>query len=122
MPRFFILLAAALLAACNFDDKPPGTEKSVKIAADLTQDEAMQLAARGNCISCHRMNDRLSGPGWREVGARYGSDAKAAPLIASHIKSGGTFGWNMGYMPMRGDSKLTDAEIDALAKYISTLH
>lgn len=121
MPRFLVLLAAVLLASCSFDDKPPGSEKSMTISADLTHDQAMQLAARGNCISCHRMDDRLAGPAWREVGVRYGSDPKAALLIASHIKSGGTFGWNMGYMPMRGGSKLSDQEIDALAKYIATL-
>lgn len=121
MPRFLILLAAVLLASCNFDDKQPGSEKSMKISGNLTKDQAMKLAARGNCLSCHRMDNRLAGPGWREVGIRYGSDPKAAPLIASHIKSGGTFGWNIGYMPMRGSSKLSDSEIDALAKYIATL-
>lgn len=122
MSRFLVFLAAAALAACSFDNKPPGSGKNEKVAAALTQDEAMKLAARGNCISCHKMDDRLAGPGWREVGVRYGSDPKAASLIAAHIKSGGTFGWNIGYMPMRGGSTLIDAEIDALAKYISTLH
>ena len=122
MPLLLILLAAMLLASCNFDDKAPGAGKSMKMSADLTKDQAMKLGDRGNCFSCHRMDERLAGPGWREVGIRYGNDPKAAFLIASHIKSGGTFGWNMGYMPMRGGSSLSDSEIDALAKYISTLH
>ncbi|HQT27352.1 MAG TPA: cytochrome c [Burkholderiales bacterium] len=122
MPRFLILLAAVLLASCNFDDKSPGSEKSMKISASLTKEQAMKLAARGNCLSCHSMDDRRGGPGWREIGVRYGSDPKAAPLIASHIKGGGTFGWNIGYMPMRGGSKLSDSDIDALAQYIATLH
>jgi cytochrome c len=121
MPRFLILLAAVLLSSCNFDDKPAGSEKSAKITADLTKDQAMKLAARGSCLSCHRMDERLAGPGWREVGIRYGSDPKAAPLIASHIRSGGTFGWNLGYMPMRGNSNLSDSEIDSLATYIAKL-
>lgn len=121
MFRFVIFLAVTALAACNFDDKPPGSQKDVKVSAVLTKNEAMQLAARGNCTACHKMDDRLRGPGWREVGVRYGSDPKAAALIATHIKSGGTFGWNMGYMPLRGGSTLSDAQIDALAKYIATL-
>ncbi len=121
MSRFLIFLAVAALAACSFDDKPTGSQENLKVSAVLKKDEAMKLAARGNCISCHKMDDRLAGPGWREVGIRYGSDPKAASLIAAHIKSGGTFGWNMGYMPLRGGSTLSDAQIDALAKYIATL-
>ncbi len=123
MHRFLVFFVVAALAACGskFDGKPPGTEKNVKVSAVLTRDEAMKLATRGNCIACHKMDDRLAGPGWREVGVRYGSDPKAASLIANHIENGGTFGWNMGYMPMRGGSTLSNAEIDALANYIATL-
>ncbi|NNM81116.1 MAG: cytochrome c [Burkholderiales bacterium] len=124
MSRFLAFSLLAILAACGskFDGKPPGAEKSGKLPAVLTRDEAMKLASLGNCVSCHKMDDRLAGPGWREVGVRYGSDSKAAPLISSHIREGGTFGWNMGYMPARGGGALTDSQIDALAQYIATLH
>lgn len=124
MSRILLFLAiAASVAACNFDKQPQGAEGNISAnnAVIITSDQAMQLAARGNCLACHRMDARLGGPAWREVGIRYGSDLKAAPAIASHIKKGGSFGWNLGFMPMRGEGQLTDAEIDSLAKFIATL-
>ena len=119
MKRFLALAAVACLASCSFDDKPTGS--GGKVSAVLTQDQAMKLASRGNCLACHKLDGEMTGPAWREIGIRYGSDPKAAPAIATHIRNGGSFGWNMGFMPMRGGGSLSDQEIDALAQYIATL-
>lgn len=124
MSRIFALVAVAMLiAACGskFDDKPPGSEKNVKISGALTEEEAMKLAARGNCVSCHKIDAMLVGPAWKDVGIKYEHDANAAATIASHIKGGGSFGWKLGSMPVRGGGTLSDAEIDRLAKFIASL-
>lgn len=87
----------------------------------LTQDQALALAQKGNCLSCHKIERRVVGPAWKDVGAKYKGDKNAAVTIASHIKSGGSFGWKFGVMPARGGSKISDADVDSLAKFIASL-
>lgn len=86
-----------------------------------SQDEVLAIAKRGNCLTCHKIEGKLVGPAWKDVGAKYKGDAKAAATIASHIKAGGKFGWNFGSMPARGGSKITDAEVETLARFIASL-
>ncbi|MBI1173648.1 MAG: c-type cytochrome [Sideroxydans sp.] len=87
----------------------------------LTQEQALALAAKGNCLACHKIDKKVVGPAWKDVAAKYRGDAKAAATIASHIKAGGSFGWKFGVMPPRGGSSLPDADVDSLAKFIASL-
>lgn len=90
-------------------------------AVPLSKDQAMVLAAKGNCVTCHKIEVRVVGPAWKDVAAKYRNDPNAAATIASHIKSGGSFGWKFGVMPPRGGSQLPDADVDSLAKFIAGL-
>ena len=116
--------------------KPAEPEPATKLAATMeaaapamkladtaasAQDEALAIAKRGNCLSCHKIDSKLVGPAWKDVGAKYKGDANAVATIASHIKSGGKFGWNFGLMPPRGGSRISDAEVETLAHFIATL-
>lgn len=89
--------------------------------ATLTQDEALALAGKGNCLACHKIDSKVVGPAWKDVAAKYKGDAKAASKIAANIKAGGSFGWKFGVMPPRGGSKLSDADVESLAKFIASL-
>lgn len=84
----------------------------------VTQDQAMALAKKGNCLACHKIDSKLVGPAWKDVGAKYKGDATT---IAANIKKGGKFGWNLGMMPPKGGSSLSDADIASLAGFIATL-
>jgi len=90
-------------------------------SATLTKDQFLALAAKGNCLACHKIESKVVGPAWQDVGAKYKGDANAAATIASHIKAGGSFGWKFGVMPPRGGSQLSDADVDSLAKFIASL-
>lgn len=81
----------------------------------------MALATKGNCLVCHKIDSKLVGPAWKDVAAKYKGDANAASTIATHIKSGGSFGWKFGMMPPRGGSKISDAEVASLAGFIASL-
>lgn len=87
----------------------------------LTQDEALALAGKGNCLACHKIDAKVVGPAWKDVGAKYKGDANGAAKIAANIKKGGSFGWKLGMMPARGGSQLSDADVDSLAKFIAGL-
>ncbi len=95
---------------------PPAAKPAV-----ISRDQAMALAAKGNCVACHKIESRVVGPAWKDVGAKYKNDPNAAATIALHIKSGGSFGWKFGVMPPRGGSTISDADVAALAKFIASL-
>jgi len=93
----------------------------VSTSGPLTQDQALALASKNNCLACHKIDSKLVGPAWKDVAAKYKGDAKAATTIASHIKAGGSFGWKFGIMPPRGGSQISDADVNRLAKFIAAL-
>ena len=122
---------ATLAAAQMAKVQPPAPAKVKEKAAApsatastggvLTQDQALALAKKGNCLMCHKIEARLVGPAWKSVGEKYKNDPVGSATIASHIKSGGSFDWKFGVMPPRGGSKLPDADIEALAGFIASL-
>lgn len=72
------------------------------------------LAANG-CMACHSLDQKVVGPGFAEVAARYkGKDGVAA--VAANIRNGGAGKW--GPVPMPPFSQLSAADAAALAKYV----
>ena len=72
------------------------------------------LAANG-CMACHALDQKVVGPGFAEVAARYkGKDNVAA--VAANIRSGGAGKW--GPVPMPPFSQLSVADAATLAKYV----
>lgn len=81
----------------------------------------MAIAGRGNCLACHKIESKVVGPAWKDVGAKYKGSANSVATIASHIKAGGSFGWKFGVMPPRGGSQLSDADVEKMAGFIASL-
>jgi len=95
--------------------------KAAVRTAAISQEEAMALARKGNCLTCHKIEKKVVGPAWKDVAAKYRGKPDAAATIAANIKKGGSFGWKFGKMPPRGGSKLSDADVAKLAGFIAGL-
>lgn len=77
--------------------------------------DAKTLLAANGCMACHAIDQKVVGPGFAEVAARYkGKDNIAA--VAAHIRQGGSGKW--GPVPMPPFSQLSDADAAVLAKYV----
>jgi sulfite dehydrogenase len=84
------------------------------VPAASGKDMKTLLAANG-CMACHALDQKVVGPGFAEVAARYkGKDSIAA--VAANIRSGGTGKW--GPVPMPPFSQLSAADAATLAKYV----
>jgi cytochrome c len=75
----------------------------------------MALARRHACVSCHALDQRLVGPSFREIAARYRGGGDGAALIGK-MKSGGAGTW--GPVPMPPQAHVGDADLGALARWI----
>ena len=76
---------------------------------------ATALLTKYNCTACHTVANKLVGPSYKEVAAKYAGDSAAAGKLAQKIKSGGTGVW--GQIPMPPNN-VPDADLQTLVDWI----
>ena len=99
-----ILVAIATLAA--------GFTVSTSAMADL------QLATAKNCMACHAVANKLVGPSYKDVAAKYASQPDAAEKLATKVMKGGAGVW--GPVPMPANAQVTPDEAKKLVAWILT--
>ena len=99
----------------NRDSAAPAADPAAASAA-AAQDPVQRLLGDNACLSCHGVDQKIVGPSFREVAARYAGDAGAGARIAGKIKAGGAGNW--GTIPMPPHAGLSDAELAQLAAWI----
>jgi cytochrome c len=77
---------------------------------------AAALARKLNCLACHGIDNKVVGPGLREVSKKYAERSDAAEYLARKIVSGGGGVW--GNVPMPPQSVLA-ADAKTLAIWIA---
>jgi cytochrome c len=77
---------------------------------------ALALAEQNACLGCHGIKDKLVGPGFAQVAAKYKGDAKAPAALAAKIRAGGSGAW--GAVPMPPQAQLKDGEVQMLVGWI----
>jgi len=101
-----------------------GEDKTKSKTADLSQNpdyqHGLSLVAKSNCLTCHNVDQVVTGPPYREIANKYGSmpDTIIAHL-AKKIISGGNGVWGQVFMTPHPDLSQVDAE--AMVKYILLL-
>jgi cytochrome c len=78
-----------------------------------------QLAKEKNCLACHAVDNKLVGPGYKEVAAKYKGDKSAEDKLAQKIMKGGSGVW--GQIPMPANPQVSAAEAKTLAKWVLSL-
>jgi cytochrome c len=77
------------------------------------------LAQAKNCMSCHAVENKLVGPSYKDVAAKYKGDKTAADKLATKIIKGGAGVW--GPVPMPANAQVSEAEAKKLADWILAL-
>ena len=78
--------------------------------------EVQALARKLNCLTCHGIDNKVVGPGLREVSKKYATRKDAAEYLAQNIVAGGSGVW--GAVPMPPQS-VPAADAKALAQWIA---
>ncbi|MEN9837009.1 MAG: hypothetical protein RLZ79_677 [Pseudomonadota bacterium] len=68
------------------------------------------------CTVCHAIDNKVIGPSYKEIAARYSKDAKAVAKLRHSIKNGAAGTW--GIIPMPAQTNLADDEIERLVTWI----
>jgi cytochrome c551/c552 len=84
--------------------------------ASAANAELQALARKLNCMACHGIDNKVVGPGLREVSKKYATRKDAADYLAQKIIAGGSGVW--GAVPMPPQS-VPAADAKALAQWIA---
>lgn len=95
----------------------PVAESKAPTAAEAAAASAQNILTRQGCSGCHAVDHRVVGPGFKEIAAKYASRTDAKAYLVDKIRKGGTGTW--GQMPMPPQPQLSDADLDALAAWIT---
>jgi cytochrome c551/c552 len=98
----------------NRDTPPPAAAPDAAVGGD----PVMKLLSANACVACHGVEQKIVGPSFAEVAARYAGDAGAADRLAAKIKAGGAGAW--GPVPMPPHPALSDSDVKAIVGWILT--
>ena len=78
-----------------------------------------ELAQAKNCLACHSVDNKVVGPAFKEVAAKYAGDKNAAATLAAKVIAGGGGVW--GAIPMPANPQVKEAEAKKLVAWILSL-
>jgi cytochrome c551/c552 len=78
----------------------------------------LDLARQKNCLACHAVDQRLLGPSYQDVAARYRGQPEAVDKLTAKVLQGGAGAW--GTMPMP-PNRVTPAEARQLVLWVLSL-
>ena len=124
---FFATLIAMLLCSCgNKKESEKASEETMSVK-EMTADEVAvtapefqkgeQLIAANDCLSCHKVNEQVVGPSYRDVAQKY--TVADTDMLAATIIKGGQGHW--GEIPMTPHPDLKPEDAKEMVKYILSL-
>ncbi|MBE2229388.1 MAG: c-type cytochrome [Chitinophagaceae bacterium] len=120
------LMAMTFLISCGGGDTASKEKKPVEPtpAAEAPKDPAYEaglaLVAKNDCLTCHKVDEKLVGPSYREVAEKYaGATPEKITEVAGKIIKGGSGVW--GTVMMTPHASLSQEDAETMVKYILAL-
>ena len=101
------------VVAASAQPKPASGAAAAKPDAAI---DVQAVLASNACLGCHALAQKIVGPAYRDVAAKYKGDAQALVKLQTSIRAGGVGKW--GQVPMPPFAALTDAQVKALAEFV----
>ena len=117
-----LLLSAITLtiAACGGSSSENTDSSSTPVAAEAPAKTGGEiLIAKSDCVGCHTKENKIVGPAYQDIAAKYPSNEENINLLAEKIIKGGKGVW--GTVPMTPHTKITEDEAKQMATYILSL-
>ena len=124
----FVLTITGLMASCGGSDKKEGgekkdeqvTEKKDDVSSNPDYQNGLALIAKSDCLTCHKVDEKLIGPSYRDVANKYaGTSDTIVTHLAGKIISGGSGVW--GEVLMTPHAAITKEDAETMVKYIMLL-
>ncbi|HRQ58508.1 MAG TPA: c-type cytochrome [Azoarcus taiwanensis] len=104
--KFTVLLLFSLLACAA-------------LAADEDYAAMVELAWTRGCFNCHDVEQKVRGPAWRDVAARYRGDETAFGRLIVTVRDGGRGNWGNDFMS--SNRRVPEEDIKRLVAWLLAL-
>ena len=111
--------ATTMASARQEATMPPVKATAAPMAASAAAPSASvtRPTSAAVCSACHGLDNKIVGPSFKDVAARYAGRADAADYLSGKILRGGSGVW--GPIPMPPQAQLDDAEAHAIARWLA---
>jgi cytochrome c len=75
-----------------------------------------ELANKKNCMACHRVDQKVIGPSYKDVALKYAGQNDAVAKLSQKVIKGGAGVW--GPVPMPANPQVNEAEARQLVQWI----
>ena len=77
------------------------------------------LAKAKNCMACHAVGNKVVGPAFKDVAAKYSGQGDAEDKLTQKVLKGGSGVW--GPVPMPANAQVSESEARTLVKWVLSL-
>lgn len=95
-----------------------GTAHAAQPLSQADAKSALELAKSSGCFSCHSASEKVLGPSYVSVAAKYSDDKDAVASLAQSIQYGSKGKW--GRVPMPPHASLGKDDLTLLSRWILT--
>ena len=127
MKKYFVAVTLlAFLGACSSnpekkDEKAaaPAAAATSSVSSNPDYQKGLELVVKSDCLTCHKVNEKLTGPAYKDVAAKYESTDANVTMLAEKVIKGGTGVW--GTIPMTPHPQISEADAKQMVKYVLLL-
>jgi cytochrome c len=89
-------------------------------ATDVEIADGKELISKSDCLACHKIEEKLVGPAYTLIAAKYPQNQNSVDTLTKKIITGGKGVW--GVVPMAPHPAISQADANKMIKYILTLN
>lgn len=118
---FILSLSTIFFASCTNSDKPAEESKTTTETTSPTTEMSAgeNLISKSDCVGCHNKTNKIVGPAYVEIAAKYPLSDENVELLADKIINGGTGVW--GQVPMTAHPTISKKEAKEMSRYILSI-
>ena len=122
-----LFLITGSIYACNSGSNETKTDTTEAAAVTSGKDVAdspefkkgLDLVMNNDCATCHKVDEKVMGPGFREIANKYTNNSNNIDMLAHKIMSGGSGNW--GNIPMVAHPGISVEDAKSMATYVLLL-
>jgi cytochrome c len=96
-----------------------GTPATTDVSENPDYKKGLALIGKSDCLTCHKVSEKLIGPAYKDVAAKYAGSDTAVTYLAGKVIKGGSGVW--GTVPMTPHPQISEADAEQMVKYVLLL-
>lgn len=127
MKKILIILSFSIVViSCGNNNSETKTEAAPEAkvetptpAVDPDIEKGGDLVAKSDCLTCHRVAEKLVGPPYQSVAQKYQATPEVIDTLSEKIIKGGAGRW--GAIPMTPHPQISKEDAKIMVKYVLSL-